>query len=65
MRKRRVTFKEIFKKKEIRPDMIGNVKLEKNDVLAMAIAAVTVFLPAVLLIFGGLAVLILVLFYRG
>lgn len=59
-----VVFKQAFGKKELNKDMVGNLRLEKNDFLALVIAGGTVFLPALLLMFGGIALLILFLFYR-
>ena len=53
--------REGFKKKEMDEDK-KDVKLEKNDLPAMLIAAVSVILPILLLFFLGIALLIWLLY---
>lgn len=57
-------FKEAFKKKEINPEMIEKMELEKNDVLAIMIASASVIVPVMLIIFAIIALIILFMFYR-
>lgn len=58
-------FKEALGKREANPDKIGQVELEKNDLLAMMIAMAWVAIPIFLLMFAGVALIIFVLFYLG
>lgn len=48
--------RDLLKKKEIKEGK--EAKLEKNDFLALMIAGFSVFLPAILLFVGGIALLI-------
>ncbi len=64
MRRTKEAFKEAFKKKEINPEMIGKVELEKNDVLAIILASASVIVPMVFIIFALVALVILFMFYR-
>lgn len=54
-------FKDILKKKKLDEDK-ENVELEKNDLLALFIAAVSVFLPVLILIFLFIAFLVWLMF---
>jgi len=64
LRRTKEAFKEAFKKKEINPEMIGKVELEKNDVLAIILASASVIVPMVFIIFALVALVILFMFYR-
>lgn len=50
------TLDEIFAKKEVDKDK--EVKLEKNDFLALCIAAASVFVPVLLIFIGAVALFI-------
>lgn len=53
--------KELLAKKELDEDK-KDVEFEKGDFLALAIAAGSVFIPVVILIFAAIALLIWILF---
>lgn len=52
-------------KKKVNPDMVGNVELEKNDILALIIAISSVAIPVFLAMFAGVAIIIFIMFYLG
>lgn len=53
----------LLEKKEIDPEIKKDLKLEKNDFLAMVIAAVIVFSPVIIIAFAVVAVIILLFFH--
>lgn len=55
----RERFRELLEKKEIEKDK--EASFEKGDFLALIIAAVTVFLPIILVFMGGIALFIWIL----
>jgi len=52
--KMKEAYKVVFKKREVNPEMIGKVELEKNDLLA----------PVLLIVFAVIALIIFIMFYR-
>ncbi|MEG0308683.1 MAG: hypothetical protein RR636_12115 [Clostridium sp.] len=64
MSRMRNAFRDAFKKREISPDMVGNLELEKNDLLALILATASVIIPTVLIIFAVIAFIIIFMFYR-
>jgi len=57
-------YRDVFKKKEVNKDMIGNLQLEKNDFLALVIATASVIIPVLLIIFAVIALIIYFMFGR-
>lgn len=60
----RNAFKDVFKKREVNPDMVANLQLEKNDFLALVLATASVIIPVLLIIFAVIAFIIFFMFYR-
>jgi len=57
-------YRDVFKKREVNKDMIGNLQLEKNDFLALVIATASVIVPVLLIIFAVIALIIYFMFGR-
>lgn len=57
-------YKVVFKKREVNPEMIGKVELEKNDLLALILATASVIVPVLLIVFAVIALIIFIMFYR-
>ncbi|MGN9163306.1 hypothetical protein [Clostridium sulfidigenes] len=57
-------YKVVFKKREVNPEMIGKVELEKNDLLALVLATASVIVPVLLIVFAVIALIIFIMFYR-
>ncbi|GEM_PF-374983 len=57
--------KDALGKKEVNPEIVGKVELEKNDVLALIIAMSSVAIPVFLAMFAGVALIIFIMFYLG
>ncbi|MEG1254961.1 hypothetical protein [Clostridium sp.] len=64
MSRMRNAFKDVFKKREVNPDMVANLQLEKNDFLALVLATASVIIPVLLIIFAVIAFIIFFMFYR-
>lgn len=62
--KMKAAYKAVFKKREVNPEMIGKIELEKNDVLALVLATTSVIVPVLLIIFAVIAFIIFIMFYR-
>jgi hypothetical protein len=62
--KMKEAYKAVLKKREVNPEMIGKIELEKNDVLALILATSSVIVPIVLIIFAVIALIIFIMFYR-
>lgn len=57
--------REALGKKEANTEMVGKVQFEKNDFLALIIAMASVAIPVFLAFFGGIALIIFIMFYLG
>ncbi len=62
--KMKEAYKVVFKKREVNPEMIGKVELEKNDLLALILATASVIVPVLLTVFAVIALIIFIMFYR-
>ncbi|MBE6059972.1 MULTISPECIES: hypothetical protein [unclassified Clostridium] len=62
--KMKEAYKVVFKKREVNPEMIGKVELEKNDLLALILATASVIVPVLLIVFAVIALIIFIMFYR-
>lgn len=62
--KMKEAYKVVFKKREVNPEMIGKVELEKNDLLALVLATASVIVPVLLILFAVIALIIFIMFYR-
>ncbi|HAR84414.1 MULTISPECIES: hypothetical protein [Clostridium] len=62
--KMKEAYKVVFKKREVNPEMIGKVELEKNDLLALVLATASVIVPVLLIVFAVIALIIFIMFYR-
>ena len=56
--KMKEAYKVVFKKREVNPEMIGKVELEKNDLLALILATASVIVPVLLIVFAVIALII-------
>jgi len=62
--KMKEAYKVVFKKREVNPEMIGKVELEKNDLLALVLATASVIVPVLLIVFAVITLIIFIMFYR-
>ncbi len=62
--KMKEAYKVVFKKREVNPEMIGKLELEKNDLLALILATASVIVPVLLIVFAVIALIIFIMFYR-
>jgi len=62
--KMKEAYKVVFKKREVNPEMIGKVELEKNDLLTLILATASVIVPVLLIVFAVIALIIFIMFYR-